>query len=62
MTGAEESALACAEFHDALLKQGFESNAAVTIVAAWMSRSVTDMAAYNAVFENFAEKLTEEKL
>lgn len=41
----------------ALVKEGFDNQEAVRIVAAWMGRPGTDMAALNAVYENFAETL-----
>ena len=56
--GAAMSARACREFADALMAEGFSDNAAIAIVAAWMSRSAgIDLAGYNAVIQNMVEAM-----
>lgn len=53
----QEAAQSCFDFLMALVGVGFNRDEALVIVAAWYGRSGTDMAALNAVYENFAEKL-----
>lgn len=55
--GAEASAALCWEFFEALTAKGFNADQAALITAAWMGRPNIDMAAYNAVMENFAERM-----
>lgn len=61
VTGADTTAIACADFMAALLRHGFERGEAVRLVAAWLGRPVTDMAATNAVLQNFAETVARHK-
>lgn len=59
---AKTSALESRIYYSALRAQGFRRSEAMRILVAWMGRTVpvaqTDMAALNAVMQNFAEKLT----
>jgi len=61
--GSRASAVACKNFYEALQEEGFDSDDAVMIVAAWMSRPLPsveyDAASLNAILQNFADTIME---